>query len=251
MILLGLTACNGIAISRQQDSGESVPDWTKDANIVIFRLDQTVDGEPQIDAFNRLPRCTIYGNGHVIWANSIPSGGEQILEARIDDATLRAFLEFVVRDKKFYSIPDYAAQKLPSPNTPVVESITLNLNQEVRTVRNFEQWPGDEFDAMLSKCTTLTAQPVLYVPAGAWVTVYATDRTDLSQIPWQPIAEFKLADIAASRTAIWATGAALAQLWTFQHQTPGNVQWNENDKYYRVIIQVPGLSRDAPPAPTK
>src|SRR5258708_29745846 len=107
--LMVVTDCNGNSGSQQgQQSGSSVLGWTKDANTVIFRLDQTVDGEPQIDALNRLPRCTIYGDGHVVWANSTPPSGEQVLEAQIDDATFRTFLEFVVRDEKFYNIPDYA-----------------------------------------------------------------------------------------------------------------------------------------------
>lgn len=247
-VLLTITACN--SPSSSQSSGGPVLGWSKDPTTVIFRLDQTVDGEPQIDALNRLPRCTIYGDGHVVWVNSVPPNGEQVLETQIDDSAFRAFLEFVVRDQKFYDIPDYAAQRLPSPNTPVVESITLNLNQQVRTIRNYDRWPGDVYNVLFDKCSNLTNQPVLYVPTGAWVTAYPIDRGSLPEILWQPSAPFRLSDVAASKTATWATDVALRQLWTFERQTLGKVQWNDNDKYFRVVIQVPGISRDSPPPPS-
>src|SRR5215813_312485 len=93
-LLTIVTACSSIASGKQDlPFDSSPPGWTKDANTVIFRLDQTIDGEALIDALNRLPLCTIFGDGRVIWTNST-SSSVQVLETQIDDSTLSAFLQF-------------------------------------------------------------------------------------------------------------------------------------------------------------
>src|SRR5579859_6813193 len=69
--------------------------WDTNPNAVIFRLDRTLNGESTVSAHNRLPLCTLFGNGHLVWVNSAPPNGEQILEAQLDASVFRSFLDFL------------------------------------------------------------------------------------------------------------------------------------------------------------
>lgn len=252
---LVLSGCGGASNNpaTQPAGGGGLPGliWNKDPKTIIVRLDRTLNGEPQAASLNRLPLCTIYGDGHVVWVNSVPPVSEEVLEARIDDSTMKSFLDdFLIRGQKFYSIPDYAAAQLQPDGRFSIESITVNLSNEVRTIRNFGAWPNGEFQNILDKCTHLTTQPVTYLPLGAWLSVQpATGTTSDPNIVWQAGAPFKLSDLAASGQPVWINGQMLNVLWTSLRRTLGAVQWVENDKSYRVVLQVPGISRESPAAP--
>jgi hypothetical protein len=249
---LGLAGCtrNEPAQTPQPANPAAVLAWDKSADAVIFRLDRQVLNEPDFQARNRLPYCTLYGDGRVVWVNTVQLGGEEVLEALIDDTQFRAFLEFLIRDQRFYDIPDYASLELPPTQNAGVDSITLTLGEQVRTVRNYRQWPTATYALMLERCVTLSDSPVRVAPSAGWVTVYeGPPQTQLPRIDWPATAPFTIAQAAQDRQSLWVEGPAFRQLWNTQRDTMGNVVWHEGGKNYRVAVQVPGISRDALPPP--
>jgi hypothetical protein len=252
LLVVVVAACGGGTQSSPatQEPAGLVINWDRSSETVVVRLDRLIENESKVERLNRLPPCTVYGDGHVVWVNTIPPNGEEILEAYVNEVGFRAFLEFIIRDQKFYSIPDYAADELPPAQDSALESITLNVNQTVRTIRNYRVWQGNTYVAILDRCRKLSDTRGLFVPSAGWVTVFEQPRKPSNpENGWPPTAPFKMADAAASGAAIWVQGPALRQLWNAQRQTLGQIIWLENNKSYRVAIQVPGISRDAPPAP--
>lgn len=245
-----LTACNGQSspTATPQTTGP-VLGWDQSPNTVIVRLDHSIGGEKPFVALNRLPSCTVYGDGHVVWVNPVPPG-EEVLEGYIDETKFRSFVEFIIRDQKFYDVPDFASQELPPSEDAPTESITLNLSQDMRTIRSFRSWPNNTYVNILNACRSLVEARAVFIPAGAWVTVYEVERNpSLGELVWSPVAPFKLGETAASGKAVWASGVVLNQVWRYIRENLGSIQWIENSKAYRLAIQVPGVSRDAPPPP--
>jgi hypothetical protein len=223
--------------------------WDTRPEAIIVRFDRVLNGEASLAALNRLPLCTIYGDGHIVWINVVPPVSEEVLEARLNDTTLRSFFDFLIREQRFYSLPDYAANQLPPDARTTIESITLNLNKEVRTIRNYGAWPNGEFQAMLSACTHLSSEPVAYLPSGAWLTVQPLSGASTDpRVLWTASAGLKLADIAAGKP-IWLSGSNLTFMWNTLRRTLGAIVFVENDRPFRIALQVPGISRDSPPAP--
>jgi hypothetical protein len=265
LVAVVLASCTGGGQNNQNPGGQTpipptatsepsgpVITWDKSPETIIVRLDRVLLKEPPYDGLNRLPSCTLFGNGRLLWINNIPPNGEEVLEAYLDDVTIRGFLEYVIRDKKFYNSPDYASQELPPSENAPLESVTLNVSQELRTVRSYRRWPDNLYLDILDKCRTLTETRALYIPTGAWVTGYAVpDNPNAPKIGWPPTGPFKMAELAASGNPMWVTDVALTQLWTAQRQSLGQIYWLEGGKTYRVAIQVPGVSRDSPPAPVQ
>ena len=253
-LTLGLGGCNG---NSNSGSATTAPannppaiGWDKSPSAITFRLDRTLNGEANVSAANRLPLCTLYGNGHLVWVNIIPPNGEQVLETQLDDAAIRSFLDYLIRQQHFYSVVDYAASQLPPSGQYVVESAALNLKDAVRTVRSYGQWPNNEFQLMLNTCSHLTKQPVLYVPTGAWITVVpTTGASSDTPVIWSDNVPVRLADLAANANPTWLSGDLLGTLWLQLRRTMGAIRWQENNKSYKIILQVPNVSRDSPDAP--
>jgi len=246
-----VSACSDATSNGSPTASAPPIGWDTSPNSILFRLDRTLNGETTVNAHNRLPLCTLFGNGHLVWVNPTPPNGEQALEAQLDISTVESLLDFLIKQQQFFSIPDYAANELPPNGQYTMESISLNLNSTARTVRSYAHWPGDEFQTLLDKCGHLSEQPVLYVPTGAWLEVYSVGGPDADpQILWTGAAPFHLADVAAAGKPVWLTGDLLGTLWRVIHRSLGAVQWIENNKAYQVALEVPDISRDAPVAPT-
>lgn len=255
LCLMTLAACgNGGGGGTPQPTSTSQPSspviqWDKTPGKVVMRLDRVVPKEPAYEAHNRIPSCTLYGDGHLVWVNTISGQGEEILEAYLDEITIRSLIEFVIRDQKFYDVPDYAAQELPPSETTPINSITLNVNNELRTIRSFRIWPTNIYNQIYDRCLKISNVRAVLIPTGAWITVFEQARNQGPSTVWKVTMPFKAADAAASNAARWVTGPALADMWQLIRRFYGNVQWTEGLKAYRVAIQVPGVSRDSPPAP--
>lgn len=250
-----LAACNtntNNAATATPEANNVVPvlAWNTAANAVIFRMDRQITNDTPYGDLNRVPLCTIYGDGRIVWVNPLQPAGEEVLEALIDDTQFRTFLEYVIRDMKFYDIPDYASMELPPTQRANVETITLAISDQVTTKRNYRAWPLDVYSTLLGKCMTLSNAPVRVEPAAGWVTVYpGPENTGMPFIDWPPTAPFKMADAANAKQAMWVTDAAFRMLWQAQRETQGNIIWRENGANYQVALQVPLVSRDSPPAP--
>lgn len=250
-----LAACGGAPSSPDpsQSGGVAVGEvigWDRSATTVILRLDRVIENEPPRERLNRLPLCTIYGDGTVLWLNFIPPSGEEVLATVVDEATLRALLEYIIRDLQYFEIPDYAAQDVPPSQNAPLESITLNISRGLRTIRSYRGWANDAYINIAERCRNLNPTRELVIPRGAWLTVYPVDRLpNLPEAGFPLGMGFKLADIATTGQAVWIEGPALRQLWLYQRQSQGNIQWIEDGKAYQVAIQAPGISRDAPPPP--
>ncbi|MBX3062335.1 MAG: hypothetical protein KF726_05130 [Anaerolineae bacterium] len=131
-----------------------------------------------------------------------------------------------------------------------MDGMTLYLAGQVHTVRNYRLWPNDVYSTILDRCRTLSDSPVRVEPDSGWVTAYEiTEENNAPYADWPDTAPFKMADIASTQQATWATGVAFKQLWLTIRETGGNILWRENDKLYWVAVRVPLVSRDAPPPP--
>ncbi len=251
--VLLLSACSGAPAPEQtappQPQGEVIG-WDRSPNTLVMRLDRIILNETPRERLNRLPSCTLYGDGRLIWVDAVPPSGEEVSETYLDEVTMRGFLEYIIRDLNFYELPDLAAQEFPPSEDAAQESLTLNVSRGLRTIRSYRSWANDAYVAILTRCRTINPQRALFVPFGAWITVYEDVRNPaLPEVGWSLAAPFRLSEAAASGEARWITGVALTQLWNYERQTLGRIQWLENDVAYRVAIQVPNISRDAPPAP--
>ena len=249
---LALAAC-GDEFPAANDDAESSDnlglfDWERDANTIIARLDSLPDQENAALITNSVPPCTLWGDGRVVWTSRDDNGAETVLEARIDEATMRGFLEDII-NRGFYDWEDELIP--PSTSNPVVESVTVSLYDEVRTIRRHSNWPQNSFLRILTNCQTLSDQPVLVRPSAGWISAYSIPRDTLAPSwPWPSNAPFTLRELTENGESRWLEGALATEVWLSARADRGDIQVIErNEGAYQVAIAVPGYSRDAAPPP--
>ncbi len=250
LVLAALTACGGNASEDGQGSGRlGLFDWKRDPQTIIVRLDSRPLEDSPAFLLNSIPPCTLWGDGRVVWSTADQYGVEEILEGRASDAAIRAFLEDIIA-RGFYDWEDELV--FPSDGTPVLESITVSLYDEVHTVRRYSYWPQNSFALILEKCQHLSEVPVRVLPTAGWVSAYRVPRDPAAPTwLWPSNAPFTLAELADSQQERWLEGALATEIWLNAREGRGDVQAIERSgDAFQVAIVVPGYSRDAvaPPA---
>ena len=258
LIVLVLAGCKGDNDNTSSDANGDTDnalgpfDWNRTADAIVVRLDSQPDQESPAFRLNNIPPCTVWGDGRVVWVNETGSSAEEVLEARIEDDKIRAFLEDII-NRGFYDWEDELIP--PSTGNPVVETITVSLYNDVRTVRRFSIWPQSAYTHILENCRLLSESPVLVMPEAGWVSAYQVPRDpSMPNWLWPPDASFTLQELAENSQARWLEGPLATELWLSAREERGDAQILErNGNAYQVAIVVPGYSRDAalPPDDTQ
>lgn len=248
-LILILAACSGDDNNQGNNSedGESprLYDWDHSADYIVFRMDQIPSVETEAYITNSIPICTIWGDGRLVWVNYVSSTAE-VLEARLTTEQIRGFIEEVIRFG-FYGWEEDIVP--PIAENPTLQTITLNLFAEERTVERYGDWPVNAFDRIAEICSNLSSERALFVPTGGWARAYPIEfDNQLPSQEWPRHAPFRMVDLAASDTPIWVEGAWAAELWNYTREI-SLVQVTELGNAFEVSLEVPEISRSSPPPP--
>jgi hypothetical protein len=256
IFLLVLSACQ----SNAGDGGgapldNSAIQWDRSPSTVVFRADVTGGSSAgTLLARNDVPSCTVYGDNHVVWLNQAGPYETQVLWDQVSDQAIRDFVSYLTITERFFEYDAQADLQPASSVTPVIETLMLFVSGEQHQSDAFSGWEGDYYPRVLSKCQTISTAPVLYEPSAAWVSVEAipADQPDTSafNVPWDAAASgLSLAEIEASGERRWITDRNVAVLWNLIRNSVSNLRFTEGETQYRLALEVPGITRESPPAP--
>ncbi|NDJ76257.1 MAG: hypothetical protein GYB65_08350 [Chloroflexi bacterium] len=268
-LCLVLAACGGSSDDSSSDDSDNqigLFDWERDPDTMIVRLDRHFDSpdDPTLE-LNNIPPCTVWGDGRVVWVTRGESGEEVVLKARIDESAIRSFLEDII-NRGFYEW-DKELVTLGTED-PVIESITVSLYDEPRTVERYSYWPQNAYAAILEECQQLGSENARVVEPGApgapetggWISAYQVNDPDpnapSNNWEWRD-APFTLYELVENREGRWVEGDLARQVWLSAREDRGDVLIMEYHREgdteveyaYRLAILVPGISRDALPPP--
>ncbi|MBZ0275677.1 MAG: hypothetical protein K8I60_06015 [Anaerolineae bacterium] len=247
-----LAACGG----QQADSGPAYTDpieWDHRADAIVFRADvEGGDTARNFTSLSEIPLCTIYGDNRVVWTNDLGAFTTQVLWDKLTDDQMRVFISQLTINAEFFKYEARANLEPPSAETPVVETLMLRVNGVERKSDSFSGWEPNYYENVLGMCAGVSRAPVLYAPDGAWVSAQ-TVPYDINAplVMWDGnAAGLKLIDLAGIGQPTWISGGVLPYLWQVLHSSPPNLQFNENEVYYNIALQIPNVTRTSPPAPS-
>ncbi len=254
VLLLSITACGGggnTANNASSDSQANPIEWDRDPKTIVFRADVTGGNGDPFFALSEVPPCTVYGDNHIVWTNELGVNNVQILEDRIPDDTVREFVDFLAVTKQLYKYSAKADTIPLSDPKPVVETLTLFINKVNHKTDAFGGWDYDYYQEILTHCREISSAPVIYGPTGAWISAGAVPYdSDSPRQLWDAKANnLSLKDLVASGQPKWITDRNVGVFWTIFLTSPKNIQFTEDNVEYNVALQVPNITRDAPPAP--
>jgi hypothetical protein len=258
VLLLALSACQTNAEGNASSSlvDNNAIQWDRSPSTVVFRADITGGNEENSFARrNEVPPCTIYGDNRVVWLNHVGTYETQVLWDQVSDQAIRDFVTHLTISERFYEYEAQADVQPASAVSPVIETLTLFVSGQQHQSDAYSGWEGDYYTRILSKCQTLSAAPILFEPSAAWVSAEAIppEQSDTSafNIPWDAQASgLSLAELAASGERRWITDRNVRVLWNLIRNSVSNLRFTEGDGQFRVALEVPGVTRESPPAPT-
>lgn len=250
LLALGMAACDGTSSSKNDaDTQLGLFDWERDPEALVLRLDSRLNQDTVAHDLNIIPPCTVWGDGRVVWTTLLQDGSEQVLEGRVEEEKIRTFLEDMI-SRGFYTWEDELAP--PGAYNPEVQSITVTLYGEVRTVRRYSSWPQNGYAQILENCQYLSEVPVQVEPDAGWISAYPVPRDDTASNWLWMNAPFSLNDLVQNKESKWLEGPLATEVWRSVHAGQ-NIQVLERSpegyKVFQVAIVVPGYSRDATPPP--
>ncbi|MFP4322158.1 MAG: hypothetical protein ACLFTK_06880 [Anaerolineales bacterium] len=249
--LIALTACEDENDETSPGDNQQVGplDWNRSSDNIVLRVDETRNQSGTAFLANEIPLCTLWGDGRLVWINELDTTRE-VLEAQLDDEAVRALIETVI----FSGFYDWESDfTIPDQSRNNMQSITLNLFSEERTVQRFSAWPAGGFQRILQACQQASDEPVLFLPEGGWVSaIEVTYNTEVGQIPWYDVASgFNLADVAGGAPPRWVSGNLAIVLWRDVILPRTTIHIRDQNQSYELIMQVPRVTRDAPPPPAE
>lgn len=252
ILALGLTACGGGNNSDIPVINDTNPiQWDRSPTTIVFRADITGGSTDPFLARSEVPGCTIYGDNHAIWVNELGVNNTQVLEDRLTDEQIRTFVSDLAITHEFYKYTAKADTQPIGDVVPVIESLSLFVNGVDHKTDAFGGWDYEYFQRIRLNCQTVSGAPVLYVPAGAWVSAREVPYDSQSPgAPWNAANNgLSLKELAASGERKWITDRNVGVFWEVFRSSPANIQFFEDNKQYQVALEVPNVTRDSPPAP--
>lgn len=265
LLVLVLAACQALGggggdEGGDEGSGEVFVDgqlvqWERDPYTVIFRAE--VVGGTQEDLGesydrNQIPDCTIYGDNRIVYTVFAGDNTSQVLEDRLTDGIISRFVEDLAVAYRIYTYDARAELQPPGDLRPVVEQLTLNVNGNLHVTDVLSDWEYSYYEEILERCRGLSEAPAIVAPQGAWVSAQAVEfDTAFTSIIWEGDAEgsVNFATLAESGEREWITGNLVTILWEAIRNNPPTLIFEQAEGAYRVALEIPGVTREAPPPP--
>lgn len=229
--------------------------WERDPTHIIFRA-HVVGGEDEnnpIFVRNQIPACTIYGDNRVVWEVYAGDNTIQILEDRLTDQVINTFVQDLTVAYRFYTYEARSQMLPPGDPVPVIEQMELNVNGQEHVTDVLGEWEYQYYEAILERCQSLSDAPALFEPTGAWVSAAEAEYDRRAVIQnWDGQAEGSVdfAALAASGERQWIEGNLVLILWEMIRANPPSMLFEQLDAgYYRVALEIPGVTRVSPPPP--
>lgn len=241
LLALGLAtlACSTVLPPRPEIT------WDSDPAAVVLQATNCCGFVPYEVALNYIPDATLWGDGRLVWVAYDPDGQRRVLEGRLAPDEQRAFLDRIAAAGFFgwnSNYGDYSVTDLAS------RCLAVRLTATRHQVCEYYRGAPAAFHALYTAAAQgAGAAGADFIPERGYVTAYPLTGVDPAALTvrlWPSDAGFTLAEAQGGR---WAEGAALRAAWEAVNAGYWSHALQDGETYYRLTVQVPGLSQSAPP----
>lgn len=251
VLLIGLLAACGTPPPNPSVIDPTILSWERSPDAIVFRAD-VIGGVDDFRARSEIAPCTVYGDQRVVWVNELSGFNVEILYDAVSGDELRDFIRYLTVEEAIYTFGwRYDELFATAEVAPVVETVTLAVNDTTHRTDSLSGWDAELFTRVLTLCKRLGAEPILFEPDGGWLS-----GRRVAYSPQSPISTWDAARMGLSLPGLegdsprWVTGAALLTVWEALLSLPSSLLYTEDyAAYYQVALQIPGITRESPPAP--
>jgi len=226
-------------------------EWDRSPTTIVFRAQQTGGDTTSFLRLGDVPDCTIFGDNSMIYLLPGAENGTLVAVDKVPDEAIRTFVEDLTLNQQLFSqtsgIADTSAELLP----PVYELLSISINGQSFTFDSLAGWDEGYYADVVERCHAVSVAPAEFVPEdGAWVSVRTvTYNPDQPALTWQATATGIDLPALADGERQWLKGQGVVALWDMLRSSGSNLQIQQDELTYQAVIQVPGITLNAPAAP--
>ncbi len=223
--------------------------WDASPDKVIIRATFCCGFVPQGYAENYIPDALVWGDGRILWSQVGNSGARRVLEGHLTSEQMTALIQRIT-DAGFFGwkdeYADYSVTDLAS------QCLSVALTGRSKTVCEYYTGAPEAFHTLYADLAGgVGATGSDFAPITGYLIAYPQNfgGQPAPQAEWNWPAnslEFSLGEAVNGK---WVEGEALAFAWRVVNAKVWGSTVQDGDAYYQIVVQIPGVSQNALPAP--
>ena len=253
---------DGVALGGDDATGQDTADsaapkpeivWNHDPNTIIVSGTFCCGFTTPLVPLNYIPDFQIWGDGRYIWVvYTSDSSSRQVLIGQLSEEQLTSLLTKAV-DGGFFGWEDRYANELVSDMAD--KCIAIHLESASKTVCEYYEGAPEYFHTLYNNLASGAGlKGTEFIPKRAFMIAYAYPKDVMRPISqddilWPTDTLFPLS--TAVEKGVWVEGDALLLAWQAVNADPWSGTVRDNEGFYNLTLQIPGVSMTQPPADTQ
>ncbi len=223
--------------------------WDDDPNTVVVSGTFCCGFVPYLAVINYIPEVQIYGDGRYIWVEQHENGGRTVRQGQLSQDEIGELLQSMV-DAGFFRWDDqYVDQSVADVAD---KCLVVNLRGASKSVCEYYRGAPQAFHALFDRLATgAGASGSEFVPERGYM-IATPLKSDFQLGGGQTASRWDAGllevSLAEAGSGTWLTGPSLEIAWQVVNAQPFFPLVEQDGTYYEISLQIPDLSREAPPA---
>ncbi len=224
------------------DESQMELNWNTDPDTLIVSATFCCGHTPNVAQLNYIPDALIWGDGRIIWVESADSGERRVLEGQLTPDQMHDLGQRVAGDGFFDWQDSYVDRSVADA---AEQCLSVELEQQSKKVcEYFDGAPQAFHDLYAYIAHGAGAAGKNYAPEIGYLTAHPLALPENFTPPatqhW-PAATLGLS-LGQTEDGVWIEGEVLELAWSVVNANWLGIAVQEEDAYYQISVQIPGLS---------
>jgi hypothetical protein len=222
--------------------------WDQDPETVVISATFCCGFVPQMAVTNYIPEVQIWGDGRIVWVVQEDTGSRTVFKAQLSQDEIKELLEKIAAAGFFGWEPRYGDFTV----TDLADKcLQVNLESGATAVCEYHKGAPQAFHELYNLITAGAGKRgSIYTPEIGYLTVRELGPA-VQAGPVDTSLDWDAAglDLPLDKVGegLWIKGPALELSWQAVNTRPWLAMVKSGDRLYEIGLQIPGLSREAPP----
>jgi hypothetical protein len=222
--------------------------WNSSPNALIISATLSGGRTTRVFLENYIPDARIWGDGRIVWVDYIDTNKRRILQGQLTQAQMHALLNRFINDGFFNLQDSYNVERAKTDVRG--KCLSLELKQQSKKVCEYDEGAPQVFHDLYNHIVNGVGEAgTEYIPQTAYLTVhpFAFSKGYTPPVDFQRSAVSLGLSLGDTTDGTWIEGKTLDQAWHIVNSKWKGMIIHDDEEYYGISLQVPGVSLIDPP----